>query len=157
MPPNTRAPRVTEVRRLNTIESAPDHAIAVAGSAAADTTDEAGAAYGTPLLCDGYERLNLHLAFIAGGGDISDVRIVAQASPHKPGEVTQWFDVYADPNNDLTLTREVWIAALTVDSRIVFNDMKRRSRWMRFKVFTTASDRSDSRAVVTAIRTMDAA
>lgn len=149
----SKAMRIEEVRRLNHGEDpATDYAVLVFDSDG-DTTDEAGAVWGPPILVDGFERIALHLRFVYGGSDVSAVHVAMQAS-HAGGD-DQWYDVCADEAGDGVLVRKVFDLAVTSDAQVAWTDQRRVSRLMRFKVWTTGTDRTGSVAELRAVRVMD--
>lgn len=158
----TRARRVYEIRRLNYVEAAPDHAATLFDTITpdVDTTDEATAEWGPAFLVDGYERWHLHLQFILGGGDVTTVHIGVQVAPIDCKDDAKWYDLYEDLDGDGTLTRWVFdVATGGGDLRIAWKELCRVSRYMRFKVWTDGGTptRTGTRVKLLGQRVMDAA
>lgn len=156
--PPSRSTRSGEVRRLNAIEAKKaGNVVVVHGGEDADTTDEGTAEWGPPILVTGYERIMLLLDFTFGdgGNDITTALIAAQASPVSGELAEHWFDVFADEVGDGVLVRKVWEVPATADTRVAWQDQLRVSYYMRFKVWTNGTTRTDSRATLKAQRVMD--
>jgi hypothetical protein len=147
---------VHETRRKNYEEAADEYRVVLHSEAAeADTKAEGAAAWGPAILVDGYERLHAYLAFVHDG-DISAVHVAMQCATWDDKGTTdpQWYDLYEDEAGTGVVVRKVYDFTATADIKVAWK-IPRVARFMRFKVWTTGTDRADSRAILRASRVME--
>ncbi len=115
-----------------------------------DTVAEGSADYGPALRVSGFERLTLFVTHTAGTTTTA-VHIGVQTSSNG----NDWHDLYADEAGTGVLVRKVFDLTTAADLAAAFN-MPTSGRFMRFKVWTSGSNRSGSRVTLHARRIMDA-
>lgn len=154
----SRGRRHIEIRNTNYEESAAElHRVVVHNDyEAADTEAEGSADYGPAIRVDNFEHLDCYLEHVAGTAT-TIVHVAMQAlsfnqDPSAPASL--WMDVHEDEANDGALVRKVYDWTTSVSGLIVFK-VPRVGRFMRFKVWTTATNRANSRILLTAARVME--
>lgn len=121
----------------------------------ADTEAEGSAEFGPAIRTDGYDRVVALLDHTAGTTQ-TGIQVVAQVSHSENAPDAEWFDLYEDEAGTGVLVRKIYEIAHSsgdLNASFVFPAL---GRYMRFKIYTTASNRANSRAVLYVRPIMDA-
>lgn len=156
----SRSRRVYETRRVNYEEASSEYRVVLNSEfAAADTTAEGGASFGSAVLVDGYERLHVYLEHVAGTTTTA-VHVAVQCATwddkNPVAADLQWFDLYEDEAGTGALVRKVYDLTTSADAKVSWK-IPRIARFMRFKVWTTGANRAGSRILLLGSRIMEAA
>ena len=155
--------RWSELRRTNYVDQIIDSTpggsqrkslvIANANFANADTTDEATAEFGPAIRVAGYDRMTL-LYQTTAGTTTTAFQVAAQISYNEHAPDAEWFDFYTDQADDGALVRKVYVLTTSVNQNAAWG-IPTEGVYMRFKVWSTGANRSNSRAILWARRIMD--